>query len=380
MRKKIFLFISTVTLCNVLCSCVTNAQQDKSKTIDNSSLIPEIKDDSQVKFELSSDGSKTVDWVKSLIIVEANPLSASESAKLSGMTKALDHLSEMGVNAIWITPINKGRHYWNYGIHTVTEKLSGEKEIPKRWKQVRNFVDQAHKRNIRVFLDVVSWGVRNDAPLYKKKPEWFTGPSKPAYKGWNWNWKNKELNEWFSSRLTEMILMSGADGFRCDSSPRYAGYAPYRVAKKRLLDLGHKIVLIGEHASDRKGVFDFNQLAFIDKRGKTYTRKPVRVFLTNNIVDLVKSGKMLGSVDHNIHDGGQKRFYSFSLSCHDNREAIHYDPITFGYQALFSPFIPIWYLGESWNNPKVTPGWKWRNPVDWKKKNKTANFSNRSSK
>lgn len=224
--------------------------------IDNSTLIPEILPDREVKLEALSPGATaSPDWVKSMIIVEVNPSTASSNGKITGMGPTLDHLAEMGVNGIWITPLQECRTYGGFGLHTLDPKLTGEKEMPERWARVREFVEEAHRRNIRVFFDVVSWGVthRNNggAPLHKEKPEWF-GPVIKQWNGWSYNWENAELREWYTSRLVEMILVTGADGFRCDCAPDYAGYSIFGAARKRLLDLGRKVIFISERSSSRQ--------------------------------------------------------------------------------------------------------------------------------
>jgi len=337
--------------------------------IDNSHLIPKIVPDPEVKLEvLSSGATASPDWVKSLIIVEVNIFTASTDKKFSGMSKTLDHLAEMGVNGIWLTPINEGKHYGNFGIHTLNQELIGEEEMPERWKRVREFVEEAHRRNIRVFFDVVSWGVtrlHGGAPLHNEKPEWFGKPIE-KWHGWLWNWKNPELCEWFTSRLVEMILLTGADGFRCDCAPFFAGYEPYRKARERLLSFGRKVVFIAESPSSRKGVFDFDQIAFCKDNDKKTPRTIGNVFLEKNIVEVIRSGDELIARDSDLVPGEQ-RFYTYLLTSHDSKEFVaHGNPIAFGYQALFSPFIPLWYLGEEWNNPrKVSSGWSWSNPVDW---------------
>ena len=84
----------------------------RGEPIDNSALLPPILDDRQVKLEQPRpDATASPDWVKSLIIVEANVQTASTDGTFRGMEKTLDHLALMGVNGIWITPINDGNHY-----------------------------------------------------------------------------------------------------------------------------------------------------------------------------------------------------------------------------------------------------------------------------
>ncbi|MBS1371953.1 MAG: hypothetical protein HPZ91_18560 [Lentisphaeria bacterium] len=342
--------------------------------IDNSALIPKILPDREVKLEALSPGATaSPDWVKSLIIVEVNPSTASSNGKITGMGPTLDHLAEMGVNGVWITPLQECRTYGGFGLHTLDPKLTGEKEMPERWARVREFVEEAHRRNIRVFFDVVSWGVthRNNggAPLHKEKPEWF-GPVIEQWNGWSYNWENAELREWYTSRLVEMILVTGADGFRCDCAPDYAGYSIFGAARKRLLELGRKVIFISERSSSRNGVFDFDQLAFQRNNDRTpRARRWVgEAFLEGNIVDMVKSGAELVARDSDAEPGAF-RFYTFQLTCHDSHNFIaNGSPVVFGYQALFSPFIPLWFLGEEWNNPRrLKPNtWSYLNKVDWK--------------
>ena len=113
--------------------------------------------------------------------------------------------------------------------------------------------------------------------------------------GWDWNWKNPELNEWFASRLVDFILLTGADGFRADCAPFSAGYGPYRTARERLLSFGRKIILFGENGSTREKTFDFDQNAFMLPHKKPRMRGDV--FMEKNIVDMIKNGEELGWFD-----------------------------------------------------------------------------------
>lgn len=72
-----------------------------------------------------------------------------------------------------------------------------------------------------------------------------------------------------------MILVTGADGFRCDCAPDYAGYSIFGAARKRLLDLGRKVIFISERSSSRNGVFDFDQLSFQRNNERTPRGPPL---------------------------------------------------------------------------------------------------------
>ena len=351
------------------------------RTISNSDVIPPIRPDSEVVMEIPP-GKKIAhpDWVKSLIIVEVNPETASENGKFSGMTRCLDHLEEVGVNGVWITPINEGGHYGNYGLHTINKKLTGSGSDEECWGRVADFVKECHKRNIRVFFDVISWGVRKDAPLLKQKPEWFTGEYKKEWTGWLFNWNNPELNEWFTDQLVQFVLRTGADGFRCDCGPNFCKYAPYREARSRLLKRGRKVIFFSEHASSRNDTFDFDQNAFIPGPALNRTKMmDCDSLLVSNIVDLVKSGKHLGAVDGYSKQGGMERFYAMMLSNHDSKGySSQGDIIAFAYQAILSPFIPIWFLGEEWNNAypyrRIPKRWLYDRRIDWDCREKNRKF------
>ena len=84
--------------------------------IDNASLLPKYRPDAEVRMEKRADGSsETPEWVKSLIFVEARIDSASTDGTVKGLTPLLDHLAELGVNGLWLTPpVNGGNGYGNY--------------------------------------------------------------------------------------------------------------------------------------------------------------------------------------------------------------------------------------------------------------------------
>lgn len=352
--------------------------------LSNADLLPAILPDSEVVMEMSADGlMETPDWLKSLILVEVRVDSASADRTLKGMGSVLDHLAQTGVNGIWLTPINGGSHYTNHGIQTISDRLTGEATREKQFQAVKDFVTEAHNRNIRVFFDVITWGVNKNAPLLKNRPDWFGSFHEP-YGGYFWKWDgNDELVEWFASQLVDWFVRTGVDGFRCDCAPNFAGYAPYAIAKDRMRRLGRKVVFISENDSDRRNVFDFDQVAFWRNNHPKDGRWIGISFLENNIVDMVVGGDEQIAPSSRIRPGSF-RYYSYMLTSHDSKGyVVKGSPINIGYQALFSPYLPIWYLGEEWNNPYVTtephfvqtkqPHWLYSNEIDWTALDKPEN-------
>lgn len=78
---------------------------------------------------------------------------------LSGLTQKLPYLDNMGITAIWLTPVlrNKamqagtsGYHgYWILDFTEIDPHLGSNAEL-------KHFIAQAHKRNIKVFFDIIT--------------------------------------------------------------------------------------------------------------------------------------------------------------------------------------------------------------------------------
>ena len=149
--------------------------------INNSALIPPILPDDQVELITAEAGGKamTPDWVKTLIMQEIHIETATPAGTVEAAVEVLDHYAEMGVNGIWVTPIYEkgpgGNGYGNTGPHRVEPALTGTDDQEKCWQAVKTFVDEAHRRNIRVLLDVITWGTMKNAPLTREHPDWYDG-------------------------------------------------------------------------------------------------------------------------------------------------------------------------------------------------------------
>jgi len=78
---------------------------------------------------------------------------------LAGLTEKLPYLDNMGITSIWLTPIlrnqamqadSSGYHgYWILDFTEIDPHLGSNAEL-------KNFIDQAHKRNIKVFFDIIT--------------------------------------------------------------------------------------------------------------------------------------------------------------------------------------------------------------------------------
>ncbi len=334
--------------------------------INNASLMPKYVPDSQVT--LDSEG--TPEWATGLIMAGVRIRTATKEGTLKAAIKVLDHYQEMGVNGLWILPIydpgEKGNGYSNLGPQSIDPAITGKEGKNKKtsiddykegWQVLKEFVDEAHKRNIRIILDVLSYGVADGSNLPTEHPEWFAGDNQ--YGEHNFKWrdpKTEELNQpfvdWYKDQLVEIAVMTGIDGFRFDSEPRHAGYEVHEYIRQSVLKAGRKLLYISEADNERGRVYDLEQMGVRDSWSNRLLTKPKMTFLDKyNLVDCIKNGVNIGSqASEDLGDGCAYRFYTHGLTSHDHlKSTVQGRRLAIGYQAIYAPFIPLWYMGEEWN-------------------------------
>ena len=104
-----------------------------------------------------------------------NP-NAWHGGNIAGMIESLDYLSDLGITALWHTPIFKSTAYHGYAIedfYAIDNHFGCIEEY-------KTFVDEAHKRGIKIIMDVVFNHCSIEHPWVKNQPvcNWFNGISK----------------------------------------------------------------------------------------------------------------------------------------------------------------------------------------------------------
>lgn len=376
-RKRIY-SVAIFSVFLLIGTMLAAAPSSAAASIDNSSLLPAYKDHKDVKLEGS-----TPDWVKSLIITNFRIETVSDEGTFRGAVKALNHVAETGSNGIWISPIfevtatEKKR---TFPVSTdkgniVVENGFQLKEVDKvnpRMGTLSDFkylVNEAHKRNIRVFLDVVPHGVAIDNPIVQEHPEWFIknqdGELALSWTyAYDFDFNVPEAREWYIEKIVNFVVDTNVDGLRLDIEPLITikPELVWEKVKSRCLEKGKKIVLFPEHMADVRGTaYDFEQIGVYLGQGVESNK----AFMKYKIVSQVKNGSWLGG-------GGKFRYYTMQLSSHD---AVDYasqggSTLISGYQALLAPYIPVYYIGEEFNNSrKGTLYFNWIN-YSFKEKNR----------
>jgi alpha-amylase len=101
---------------------------------------------------------------------------AQRFGDFGGMTAALDYLEDLGITAVWMTPIftSPAYHGYQHGSGLVVNSRFGtEAEF---W----SFVSAAHARGIKVYIDFVVYGISHSTVWYQSA---YGNPSSP-YDNW----------------------------------------------------------------------------------------------------------------------------------------------------------------------------------------------------
>ena len=203
------------------------------------------------------------DWWKNAVIYEIYPRSFQDSngdgiGDLNGITKRLDYLKDLGVDAIWLTPVYPSPQV-DFGYD-----ISDYRAIDPQYGTMADFdrlVAEANKRRIRVIMDMVmnhtsdqhKWFIESRSSRTNPYRDWYvwhdgkgqtaTSPGEPpnqwqsyfGHSAWQWddktrqyyyhkfyiqqpdlNWRNPKVHQAFKD-IIAFWLQRGVGGFRFDA-------------------------------------------------------------------------------------------------------------------------------------------------------------------
>jgi len=161
--------------------------------------------------------------------VDRSSLDRRHGGDLLGIIQRMPYLKQLGVTALWITPVylNPPEAYHGYhpldfeqvDPHLCSPSLgpTGSREV------VRRFVEIAHEHGLKVVLDVIVNHTAPNHPWLRERPDWFN-PSAPSVEKW-WVWglpdlnhNNIEVNMYFTRNVIDWITLTGVDAIRIDAA------------------------------------------------------------------------------------------------------------------------------------------------------------------
>lgn len=170
---------------------------------------------------------KTPDWASNAIIYEVNIRQYTQEGTFAAFQKHLPRLKELGVNILWLMPINpigevnrKGKLGSYYSVKNYTE-INPEFGNKNDFK---NLVDEVHKLGMYLIVDWVANHTAWDNPWVKDHPEFYTKDSLdnfvPPVADWadviDLNYDNKQLWNEMNDALKYWVKDFDIDGYRCD--------------------------------------------------------------------------------------------------------------------------------------------------------------------
>ncbi len=202
------------------------------------------------------------EWAQDLIIYEIATKSFTSpdgpgSGTFQSTAAKMEYLADLGINGIWLTGHNWANdHFYNIWTQYACirqDSIDPSLGTPDDFKAL---IDEAHKHDIKIFLDVITHGVVNSSPLIKEKPEWFIDGSW-GMTDFDYFGNHPDFEKWWVETWLRYILEFGVDGFRIDCDI----YRPdlWNEIRKKALDNGKEIIFFSETATRYPGMTDSRQ-------------------------------------------------------------------------------------------------------------------------
>ncbi|HEY9282020.1 MAG TPA: alpha-amylase family glycosyl hydrolase [Pyrinomonadaceae bacterium] len=165
------------------------------------------------------------EWVRDAVIYEIYPRAFSAEGNFAGVTAQLDRLRELGVTILWLMPIHplgqekkKGTIGSPYAVRDFLA-INPDYGTPA---DLRRLVSEAHRRGLRVIIDLVANHTAWDNVLMKQ-PEFYVRDAAGRINSpHDWtdvaelNYDNPALRRYMIDVMKYWVREFDLDGFRCD--------------------------------------------------------------------------------------------------------------------------------------------------------------------
>ncbi|MBQ9458082.1 MAG: starch-binding protein [Bacilli bacterium] len=231
--KTSFLFLGASALLALAACNTTPSQSSVSKG--TSSEPPQVSSYSaEVSFSEDSEEDDTPTpmdnthrtWYQLLVYSFADGAGNDGIGDFKGIVDHLDYLQDLGVGGLWLSPIHPAASYHGYDVKDY-EAVNSVYE--KGGVTFEKLLEECHKRDIKVALDMVLNHTSSDHPWRNSHRDWYSGET--AFGGGmpDLNYDKGELRKEIK-RICRNWLKKGVDGFRCDAAAWiYGGGGSWQV-------------------------------------------------------------------------------------------------------------------------------------------------------
>jgi len=165
-------------------------------------------------------------WLRDGVMYEIFPRQFSASGDFNGITTRLDELKDLGVNILWLMPIQTNGEKLKKGTFGSPYAIRDYFAIHPDHGTTNDFkklVKETHQRGMRLILDVVANHTAWDSEMMAH-PEFYkqdaNGKIIPPVADWTdvagLNYANPKLREYMIGMLKYWVTEFDVDGFRCD--------------------------------------------------------------------------------------------------------------------------------------------------------------------
>ena len=169
-------------------------------------------------------GDKTK--LRNLVLYEVYVRNHGPNGTFEDVINDLGRIKALGVDVIWLMPIHPIGQENKKGTLGSPYSIKDYRKINPEYGTLKNFqilLDEAHRRDLKIMIDVVYNHTSHDSTLVSEKPEFFhrdiLGKPITTVPAWSDVIDLKYPNQDLQSYLIETMLYwvnLGVDGFRCD--------------------------------------------------------------------------------------------------------------------------------------------------------------------
>lgn len=270
----------------------------------------------------------TPDWVKNATLYEVNIRQFSEEGNFRAVEKQLPRLKKMGIDIIWLMPINPIGELHRKGslgsYYSVKDYLEINAEFGTA-DDLRSLVEAIHRQGMYVILDWVANHTSWDNHLVSEHPEWYMKSRKGTFQSTRWrdyddiiefDYKNADLRKYMTDAMKFWVKEYNIDGFRCD----IASFVPIDFWENARMELDAiKPVFMLAEAEDKelhKKAFDstynwtlwniLHQIAIHNVSVKTLTE----AYLAEHVSIFPKAGIRMNFIDNHDKNSWEGNQYS----------------------------------------------------------------------
>ncbi|MEO8769616.1 MAG: alpha-amylase family glycosyl hydrolase [Ferruginibacter sp.] len=173
-------------------------------------------------------------WSKNATIYEVNLRQYTAEGTFKAFESHLPRLKEMGIDIIWLMPINpigeKNRKGKMGSYYSVKDYYGVNKELGTR-TDLKHLVKKIHSMGMHVIIDWVANHSAWDNALVTQHPEWYTKTPEGNFQPTPWyDWEDiidfdydqPGLRKYMTDVLKYWVKETDIDGYRCD----VAGFIP----------------------------------------------------------------------------------------------------------------------------------------------------------